>query len=380
MSEYRHDPLRGRWTLVAPERGARPGALGRTTQRGAPRPCQFCAGHEDETPPELLALRSPGAPESSWQVRVVPNRYPAVMPDLPETPGTGFNSATPGTGRHEVIIASPRHLISFSELDDELAVLAFEAWRQRLRAAREDSSLAHAQLFQNVGPAAGASVEHVHSQLLATALVPPAVQAAQAAAATWLLKHRRCGFCEMLDRELASGERIVEFDGEAVALCPFASRVPYEIVVYPRRHAAALDLAAPDDAARVARLLRRVLARLEVLLDRPAYNLIVHNALFPDERAPHWHWHVEIVPRLVAVAGYEWATGVWINPVAPERAAQQLRAGAAPGGAPTASATLVHSELCGPRPVAAGNSATGGLSHSGPVAPELGVPPGDSLV
>ena len=332
MPEYRHDPLLGRSVIVAPERWGRPDQL-----NGSPQDpqvvalCPFCAGHEHETPPELAAYYSrQGAAAKLWQVRVVPNKYPAVRttglelnPACDRLNSPGLNS--PGFGSHEVIIESPEHVASFSQLSDEQAGFTFLAYRDRIRALKSHANLAHAQVFKNARADGGASVEHSHSQLIATSIVPLELQRELAAAGEYRLAHRSCFFCELLARTLDERSRLVAETEHFAAVTPFASRFPYETWVLPRSHRACFEETEPAALEQLARFVQQLVGRLERVLDAPAYNFWIKTAPFELSRHDDYHWHVVLVPRLTRMAGFELATGCFINSVSPEEAARQLR-------------------------------------------------------
>lgn len=337
MAELRKDPLLERWVLIAEERAEKP-------QEFVDRPvvrrrgdCPFCEGSELETPHEVLALRKPGTlPDTpGWHVRVIPNKYPAVTiagrdaiaaiddGPAPEVPGFERRSAA---GVHEVIIESAAHVVRAGELSPAQTIDVLSIYRARLRALRAEPNLRYVQIFRNVGEAAGASIEHLHSQLIGLPVVPTLLAEESTAALAQFQKLGKCAFCELFDGELAAGSRIVEATADFVLYCPYASRFPYEMCLAPRRHAADFDAADDAELANAANMLRRGLARLEQVCDEAAYNCVLHTAPWENRNCGHYHWHWEFLPRIVKAAGFEWGTGVHINPVSPERAAATLRA------------------------------------------------------
>jgi len=335
MPDLRRDPICGRWVIIAADRARRPQeyVATRPTRRGGP--CPFCAGNEDQTPDEVLAIRdaSIAADGPGWRVRVVPNKFPALTSDgaqpCRET-GKGLFQQMPGLGLHEVIVESPDHLTSTSQLSQAHLAEVLNVYRQRLLAAREDRRLAYALVFKNVGSAAGASLEHLHSQLLATPLVPTAVLQELHGAGEYYDRRGACVFCAMIAEELAAEQRIVVESPDLVALCPFASRVPLETWILPRRHASHYEDLSAADLEQLSGVLRQTIARLETVAGRPAYNYLIHTSPFDTSRLDHYHWHIEIIPRMAKLAGFEWGGGCFINPVPPEEAAGLLRQN--PGG------------------------------------------------
>ena len=333
MSEYRHDLLHNRWVIVGGQRAGRPHEYEEQVVRRIANPCPFCAGNEAETPAALVEYRLPGEPH--WTVRVVPNKYPAVEP-APATNGAPAGgelfASRPALGQHEVIIESPRHLASLSELTADECGLVFTAYRDRLLALASGGSLRYAQIFKNVGPAAGASIEHSHSQLLALPHVPLHVTDELENCRRYHQRHGRPLLAAMLEEEVARGERIVAASDEFVAFCPFASRFPYEVWVVPRAGGPDFAAAADREISEVSRMMRELIGCIERALGNVGYNFLLHSQPFDTSRYDYYHWHIELFPRITKVAGFEWSTGVFINTTPPEVAAAELRAASFPAG------------------------------------------------
>ena len=336
MPELRIDPLTGLRTIVAAERSSRPGGEIRVEPAPAldPEKDPFLEGHEDRTPPEVFALRPDGgAPDTpGWRVRVVPNLYPSLVPRIGEgsdpmkTPpdpleaGRGepqLFSSRPADGEHEVIVNSPRAAGSLHELTPEELEVAMEAWRERMRA---HSGAACVHLIVNEGRAAGASLPHTHAQLYALPFVPSAIARERERFTAHSDRTQGRNLLEdLLQEEVRRRERIVAIDREAVAICPFASRVPYQVQIIPRSPRPHFEAEGPLGA----RLLHDVLGRLGAVLGAvPPFNLWVRTA---PRGAEHFCWRIDLLPRLSNLAGLELGTGVNLNVVAPEAAAEQLR-------------------------------------------------------
>jgi UDPglucose--hexose-1-phosphate uridylyltransferase len=327
-SELRKDPIVGRWVIVAPNRAQRPNAFARTLPCSSTDPCPFCEGNEHETPLEVIAYRRPHVVEGRpvWQVRVVPNKYPAL--EVQAEPGhqcDGIYDWIDGAGAHEVIIESPRHLVSSSDLSDEELSLVFSAYRQRLSHWKRDPRILFGMIFKNVGAEAGASLEHTHSQMIATPIVPINVREEMAGALEFFNRRGRCVFCEMIRQELDSGQRVVLDTPEFLAFLPFAGRLPFETWVVPKKHVSHYEDIEEGDIAGLAKVVREVVRRIETALDGPAYNYFLHTAPFDTKAVGHYHWHIEIIPILTRTAGFEWGSGFYVNPVPPEDAAVMLR-------------------------------------------------------
>lgn len=329
MSDLRRDPISGRWVIIAPNRSDRPHEFEHVPQRrGDAAECPFCEGNEAATPEEIFAIRPTGSPPGGpgWRVRVVPNKYPALTAAGDLTRRTeGLYAAMDGFGAHEVIIESPRHVQSFSELTDAEACDTLAAYRQRLLALKEDGRLVYGMVFKNVGAAAGASLEHTHSQLIALPIVPINVWDEMNGSLEYYQHRNCCVFCDLVDQERAAGVRMVEESAHFSVFCPFASRFPGEMWIVPKRHASHYEQIEDAEIADLAGALRRSIGRLDRALDRPAYNFIVHTAPFDISDAMYYHWHVEVIPSLTRTAGFEWGTGFYINPAPPEEAARILR-------------------------------------------------------
>lgn len=329
MPDLRKDPIVGRWVIIAPDRAKRPADFTRVFPRLEPGGfCPFCEGGEDATPPEILACRDPGTPPNAagWRARVVPNKFPALQLEAElDKRGDGIYDLMNGVGAHEVIIECPQHETSLTQLPVENVREVLWIYRERLVDLKRDPRLLHGLIFKNKGAPAGASLEHSHSQLIVTPVVPISIHEEMTGAAEFHRFRDRCIFCDMIQQELASGERIVLDAPGFVVFCPYASRFPFETWVLPKRHASHYETIPRQEVDEFGPVLKSALARLEHALDDPPYNYIIHTAPFHSGEVTHYHWHLEIFPRLTRVAGFEWGSGFYINPVPPEEAAACLR-------------------------------------------------------
>lgn len=323
MPQLRIDPITGRRVYVAEDRAGRPSDYAATasvaasasetppTSKSHPN-CPFCAGNEVHTPVATATLTDD---DGRWRVRVVPNKYPAVELAQPLDGACGV---------HEVIIESPEHLLDVTELGPERMVDLVRVYRDRLRHWAAEPRLRHGLVFKNSGCDAGASLEHIHSQLVAVPYVLPAVETELASTAAYYDSHGRCLFCDLAERELEAGERIIVRREGFFAASVWAPRQPYEAWILPEQHLARFDQLPDGDIAPLASLLHETLQRLQQAEPACPYNLLLHSAPFDDDHAPSYHWHWEIVPRLTHDAGLEWGGGVVICPLAPENAARRL--------------------------------------------------------
>ena len=322
MSQLRLDPLKGRWSVISEERLQRPFSFQprRLPVESDARPCPFCAGDAQDGLPTTLELGG----QAGWQVRVVPNLYPAFEGSVPMAVtnlGPVFSQA-PSSGIHEVLLLSPDHHRSWAELDDQHSALVMRAVAERMTAHAEIPGLRYSQAIVNAGREAGASLEHPHGQLMGIPFVPREITDEQAGFARFA---GNCLLCTTLDAEESAGNRVVYGDDDVLVVCPYWSGTPYEMLVIPRSHGAHLARASADDLAAVGRALQQGLSGLRAKLGDVAYNVIFHSA--PFRAAGDFHWHAHILPKATTSAGFELGTGVVINVVPPEEAASGLRGG-----------------------------------------------------
>ena len=331
-----HDPLTARTVFAAPGRAQRPNEL-----EGATIRCPFCAGNESLTPPALL--RSPRSAAEPWRARIVPNQFPIVTDTAAGPAGqagqagdvrqTGAQTSTqtltqrPAHGVHEVVIESPAHVRSILAIDPDGWQEVWELCRERLAALSNQSGLAWATVFKNSGPRAGASLEHVHSQLVALDFVPPAILAELAVAG-----RTADPFGDLL-RLAAAEDRIVEQAGDLVALVPPAPRQPFETWILPLTAERYFHATTSDRVAALAALTQSLIGRLDRLLPEADYNWWLHQPPYAHAVASHlaapvparWHWHLEIMPRINGLAGFELGAGCHITTATPQDSARRLR-------------------------------------------------------
>jgi UDPglucose--hexose-1-phosphate uridylyltransferase len=328
MPELRKDPIHGRWVIIATERSRRPSDF---TPEG-PRPiggfCPLCEGNEDRTPPEVLALRDNGISPNSpgWSLRVVPNKFPALRIEGGlDREGEGIYDRMNGIGAHEVVIETPLHHETLATLPLKAVENVFWAYRERIIDLRRDDRLRYVLVFKNYGSAAGASLEHSHSQIIALPIVPTRVREEIEGSKNYFLYKDRCVYCDIIRQELRQRSRVIVENSAFVSIAPFASRFPFETWILPKNHQPSYEQMEASLYRPAAEILSDTLRRLKQVLDDPPYNYIIHTSSFPEQDRDCYHWHIEIMPKLTKVAGFEWGTGFYINPTPPEEAAEYMR-------------------------------------------------------
>lgn len=330
MPELRKDPVTRTWVIISSDRARRPSDFMREPAKLRGGFCVFCPGNEDRCPPTILSYGSSfsanNGNSASWSVRVIPNKYPALgIEGTLERQGEGLFDRMTGIGAHEVVVESPAHQETLANMPVERVEQVLRAFRERMNDLKKDARFQYIQVFKNHGEAAGATLEHSHSQLIALPMVPKAMQEELEGARQYFDWKQRCIFCDIVRQELESGTRIVAEHGEIVTLAPFASRFPFETWILPRRHEPTFEAASDALLASTAKALKSVMARMDRVLDSPAYNLALHTSPIVREAPEHYHWHFEIMPKLARVAGFEFGAGYYINPTPPEEAARFLR-------------------------------------------------------
>jgi UDPglucose--hexose-1-phosphate uridylyltransferase len=336
MPELRKDPIIGRWVIIATERARRPDQFTDSVPDPvSEKPCPFCEGQESHTPPEIYAIRpkhtQPNAP--GWELRVVPSIAPflRIEGDL-DRRGKGMYDLMNAIGAHEIVIETDQHIANMADLPAEQITKVISCYIDRLNDLEHDERFKYVLVFKNYGwSAGGGRLKHCRSQLIATPVNPKRVKEELVGSRQYHDYHERCIFCDLIKQELSSGERLIlDLDG-FIAIVPFACRFPFEVWILPKKHSC--DIAKLDIDARVnlGKVLKIILSKIKKGLNDPAYNYVIHTAPFRRPKVGYWrsidvdyHWHIEIIPRLTRVAGFEWGTGFYICPLPPESAAKFL--------------------------------------------------------
>lgn len=360
MPSLRQDAATRIWSIIATERAKRPDDFKRSPDEQQKLPsydkdCPFCPGNEHMTPEPVYLLTgdeiSPvesggagrtatdgnsgkssggeGTGRSPWSVRVVPNKFPALAsPEAGSDPRrslSGMYLEMCGCGAHEVVVEVPDHSKTIATMTDEEVATVVGTYHARFLELDESVWNQFIIIFRNQGEGAGTSLQHPHSQIIGTPVVPEEIRRRLEEAQRYYDDHGTCVYCDVIDHELAEKSRVVCSNSGFVALCPFASTVPYEMWILPRRHASSFGVLSQDEAGLLAALLKNALERLYHLLANPDYNYVIRSAPHHSAGEPHFHWYVEVLPRLTTRAGFEIGSGMNINVVAPEIAADWLR-------------------------------------------------------
>ena len=343
MSQMRKDIFTNRWVIVADANGVQPSDFQFKSFVRLTGFCPFCEGNEASTPPEILAIRRPGSLPNApgWSVRVVPNSNPRlrIEGELGRRP-EGFHDLMNGVGAHEIVVETPGHDRSLHELEIREVCDVIAAYKARMVDLEGDKRMRYVLIFKNHGEPAGShTTSHSISQLMALAVTPRAIKTKLMAARDYFIFRERCIYCDVLQQEL-KGPRLIAENSTFAAFAPFASRFPFEIAIFPKSHNSAFSRVSPEQVTGLAQILHDVLQRLNATLEGAPYNLSLQDRPFLRPRAGYWntieddfHWHIEILPQVFRITGFEWASGFFYNPVPPEVAARCLSRSQASGSA-----------------------------------------------
>jgi UDPglucose--hexose-1-phosphate uridylyltransferase len=325
MPELRKDPITGNWIVVATERAKRPELFGQNKKKVTV--CPFCPGNEAMTPPEIMAYRTPKtkANEPGWKLRVVPNKFPAFIPDERAEITNGLFTHMPAVGAHEVIIHSPAHTKSLGLMSLEEIELVIKAYIERYLALKEKKYIQYISIILNHGEEAGASIEHPHSQIFASPIIPPKIERELNRAAVYYKKNHHCLFCDILEAELSRKIRLIKELPRLVAFIPYASGLPFQVTILPKSHNSAFEKLDSNEKKELALILKILLLQFQKAFSDPPYNLYLHTSPCNQEDTSYYHWHITLFPKLTVQAGFESSTGILINITQPEEAAVFLR-------------------------------------------------------
>ncbi len=314
MPEIRKDIFSNGWVIYSSKRSGRP-----NDYIDGDVKCPFCPGNEESTPPEIFRYPAKG----KWQIRVVPNRYPALVEDEKNFyPISGFYEYMRGYGIHEVLVETPSHGGGFETFDKKRIEKIFEIYSDRYLAIKKEKNIKYVMVFKNVGKNAGASLRHPHSQIIGLPLIPTTVVNEINSSKKFYTKTGKCLFCETIKNEKKYSLRIVAENEDYIAFCPFSSRFFFETWIMPKRHESIFEMSGRD-FSHLADIVKKVFGNLFFSVPDIAYNMIIHSS--PSGHYDFYHWHIEILPKLASLAGFEWGSGFYINSLKPEEAANILR-------------------------------------------------------
>lgn len=334
MSELRQDPTTFDWIIVAKERARRPHEFRKSraasrTPEAHQADCPFCPGNEDKTPVTTDLHGDPGR----WKIRVVPNKFPALLPEGDMTrEESGMFRKTRGYGHHEVVIETPLHNQFIPFMDTGHIADLIRMFRNRYHALRKDPEIKVIIIFKNHGEGAGTSLEHPHTQIVASPVVPPYIRRKFEVATQHFDNTGRCLHHDIQKAELVAGTRIIASTPHFVALHPFASHYPFETWIMPKEHRSSFGNITEREIPDLALLLKEILLKFHAGLGNPDYNMVVHTTPVDDEHKSYYLWHIQIVPRLTQIAGFEIGSGIYINIALPEETAAFFREMKVPEG------------------------------------------------
>jgi len=324
MATLRQDPTTNEWVILAPERAGRPRVARRARAEVPPLDpaCPFCPGNEHMTPPEIVRVGT----DIAWDIRVIPNRYPALVPGLtPERRGDRVAREMAGLGAHEVVVESPHHDERLEDMPVDRIAAVLRTWRQRHESLAAEDHIRAVIVFKNFGEGAGTSLVHPHSQVVAIPVLAPDDLHRYSVATRYHDDTGHSVYLDLIEHELRERERVVAERDGFVAIAPFASGVPFETWIFPRLPRTSFRHIDDSELPALAELIRTVVGALRHAAGDPDYNLVVHSASVSEEAKPYFLWHLKVLPRIDTAAGFELGTGMSINTVAPETAATLLR-------------------------------------------------------
>jgi UDPglucose--hexose-1-phosphate uridylyltransferase len=325
MSEIRKDPVTNKWVITLDDRNFKPGA-DYGIERNLPehdKACPFCPGNEDKTGKTIFKADNPGG---GWQIRVIPNNNPYLKVETQlKNKGVGIFDIMTGTGANEVIIESPRHDLDFDRLETGHIEAIIRTYQERIFDLKNDTRLEYMLIFKNRGLRAGENIHHLHSQLMALPVVPASITDEIESSLKYFSFKKRCVYCDILENELALKERLIKESEHFILAAPFASQTPFEMWILPRRHSGHFHMITGAEVKDLAYILKDAVTRLNKALNNPSYNYMIHTTPVKQGEMAHYHWHIEILPRVKPIAGFEWGSGFFINPTLPEDSASYLR-------------------------------------------------------
>jgi len=342
-AQLRKDPVVNRWVIIDPDREERE-AIFRSEALIPPHGgvCPFCPGNEGQTPKEIFALGQPGRRPNGagWWVRVVPDKHPIlkIEGELDREPEGMFDFMSP-VGAHEIVVETPQHSVEWPDLDDAQLEGILRTYRWRSLDLRNDRRFRQVMVVKNHGDSVS-RYEHPHSHVIAFPIVPRGIDEEIQGCLEFYRRKERCIYCDILREEREMRRRVIVASKYFCALAPFASRFPFESWIIPMRHSCDFGEIRSEEISDLARVLKVMLGRMLEFLPRLSCSLIMHTSPLNNFRREEYHWHLELIPKLLKAAGFEWGTGFFVNPIPPEEAAASLRGDKGPTGGNWAKSPL----------------------------------------
>ncbi|KAA3603916.1 MAG: galactose-1-phosphate uridylyltransferase [Calditrichaeota bacterium] len=336
-SELRKDPFSDGWVIISPDRNFKPSDFKveeiKPEINSYETKCPFCPGNEGETSVEIRALgRNDTENISEWAIRVVANRFPALKIEnkLSFDNLNKVHNRIGGMGAHEVIIESPEHNLEFHTFSNEKRKEILEVFRERIEDLYKDYRFAYVQLFRNFGKDAGASLVHPHSQIIAVPTIPKRGMEEIKASENFWKTYSECIFCAKINNNENFQERVILENDEFIAFVPYAARFAFETWIMPKKHSSEFQNCNPKELKELSEIMGKTQTAIAECLNNPPYNLVLHTSpnlenKYLENIQEYFHWHFEIIPRITSIAGFEWGTGFYINPISPEKSAKMLR-------------------------------------------------------
>ncbi|MBI2252075.1 MAG: galactose-1-phosphate uridylyltransferase [Armatimonadetes bacterium] len=327
MPEIRQNIVTKDWIIFATERAKRPEDFKKHFAKKEEKPdfspnCPFCPGNENKTPPAILEIKK----DNAWIIRVIPNKFSALVNEgIPQRKTSGIKRIINGVGVHEVIIETPAHNSTTGLMEEENVREIIQVYKKRYLDLEKDSRLSQIIIFKNHGKSAGTSLEHPHSQLIATPIVPASVRQRFEEAMRHYDENGVCVFCQMIEEEIKDQERLILEDDKFLAIIPYAAYSPFHIWILPKRHSASFGEINQEEIKSLAGILKNTLAKLYYGLDDPDYNYCIRSTSIDQKEVKYFHWYLAIVPKVTKIAGFELGSGMFINVSMPEESAKFLR-------------------------------------------------------
>jgi UDPglucose--hexose-1-phosphate uridylyltransferase len=329
MPELRKDPIIGRWVIIATERAKRPSAFATANLKFEDKEeCPFCPGNEIHTPNEILAYREVGAAPNSpgWWIRVIPNDHPVLNAFATlDRAGDGVYDFATGVGHHEVIIETPEHNLTFGQIPQRQIEEILWSYRDRFLGLKKDRKVKHVLIFRNYGHGTGGLNRHPHSELIGLPIVPKTILEEIRGSRNYFKYKERCVYCDIIREEQRVHERLIQRTQHFISIAPFASRFPFETWILPTRHNSSFEDIEQEEIKELAKVFRDTMIKIEKVLNNPPCTFILHSSPFAQRNIPEYHWHIEIMPIVVHIAGFEWGSGFYINPMPPEKAVKEMQ-------------------------------------------------------